>query len=97
MIVLSALLCLAGFAALCLAMPRHHQALLGGPLSSRRRRTLRAVGWLVLALSGAASVKAWGPAYGVIGWLGLLTPAAALVLLTLTYWRRPGASRRPKP
>jgi len=96
MIVLAALLCLAGFVALCLSMTRHHEALIGGRPSAGRRLALRVAGWKALALGAWASVHAWGPAYGAIGWLGLLTLSAAVVLLTLTYWR-PRAPRRPKP
>ncbi|MFT4253515.1 MAG: DUF3325 domain-containing protein [Caulobacter sp.] len=93
MTVLAFVLCLAGFSALSLAMPRHHSALVGGPLSPRRRLALKAGGWTGLGASLAASLAAWGPAYGVIGWLGLLTAAAALVLLAQTY--APALRRKP--
>lgn len=86
MIILAALLCLAGFLALCLAMPRHHSVLLGGKPSDRRRLALRLLGWPALALGWLVSNQILGLAYGVIGWLGLLTVSAATVLLSLTYW-----------
>jgi hypothetical protein len=96
MIALAILLCLAGFVALCLSMSRHHETLIGGRPTTGRRLALRAAGWSALGLGAWASVRAWGPTYGVIGWLGLLTLSAAIVLLALTYWRLL-ASRRPKP
>jgi hypothetical protein len=92
MILLSALLSLAGFFALCLAMDRHHLALLGATPASGRRWALRGLGVLELAASALAAIRAWGPVNGVIGWLGLLTLGAAIVLLILTY--RPA---RPPP
>ncbi|NGM48954.1 DUF3325 domain-containing protein [Caulobacter sp. 602-2] len=88
MTLLAFLLCLAGFLALSLAMPRHHAALVGGPLTRQRRRVLKTAGWLGLALGLAASLAAWGLAWGAIGWLGLLTAAAAPVLLVQTWWPR---------
>jgi len=88
MTLLAFLLCLAGFLALSLAMPRHYAALVGGPLARRRRLTLIVVGWLGLALGLGAALVAWGLAWGVIGWLGLLTVAAAPVLLAQTWWPR---------
>ncbi|WP_146198087.1 DUF3325 domain-containing protein [Caulobacter endophyticus] len=88
MTLLAFLFCMGGFAALSLAMPRHHAALVGGPLASRRRLGLKLAGWSGLALGLAASLAAWGLAWGVIGWLGLLTTAAAPVLLAHTWWPR---------
>lgn len=82
------LLCLAGFTALSLAMPRHHAALIGGSPPPRRRLILKLAGWLGLALGLVASLIAWGLAWGVVGWLGVLTAAAAPVLLAQTWWPR---------
>jgi multisubunit Na+/H+ antiporter MnhB subunit len=89
-ILLSALLSLAGFVALCLAMDRHHLALLGARPTSGRRWLLRGLGLLGLAVSAATAIRGWGLTNGIVGWLGLLTLAAAIVLLTLAY--RPARS-----
>lgn len=97
MILLSALLSLAGFFALCLAMDRHHLALLGTKPASGRRWALRGLCALELAASALAAVRAWGPANGVIGWLGLLTLGAAFVLLILTYRPTRSPPRRTDP
>lgn len=85
MTLLVLLLSLAGFAALALAMDRHHHARTGARPVKSRKRLLQLAGSLALILSFAASVAAWGWAYGPIYWLGLLTAGAAPVLLALTY------------
>jgi len=48
---LALLLCYAGFSALCLSVPRHHDELLGNKPSARRARVLKLAGWLLLGLS----------------------------------------------
>jgi len=85
MTLLALLLCLTGFAALALAMDRHHHALVGVRPAKARKRWLQLAGTLVLILALVVSITAWGPAYGPIYWLGLLTAGAAPVLLALTY------------
>ena len=45
---LSLLMCYAGFTALCLSTDRHHGELLHSKPSARRRLGLRATGWLLL-------------------------------------------------
>lgn len=90
MILISALLSLAGFFALCLAMDRHHLALFGAKPTPGRRWRLRGLGGLDLVASAAAAIRGWGLTNGIVGWLGLLTLGAAIVLLTLTY--RPARS-----
>lgn len=85
MTLLALLFSLAGFSALALAMDRHHHARIGARPARLRKRLLQVAGSLALALSLAASVADFGPAYGPIVWLGLLTAGAAPVLLALTY------------
>ncbi|WP_184717812.1 DUF3325 domain-containing protein [Caulobacter sp.] len=85
MIVLALLLSLVGFATLALAMDRHHQAVHRTRPDKRRKHLMQLGGATALTLSLVASVVAWGPAYGVIGWLGVLSAGAAPVLLILTY------------
>jgi hypothetical protein len=85
MIVLALLFSLAGFAALALAMDRHHQAVHRTRPNRRRKRLMQLGGAAALILSLAASIVAWGPVYGGVGWLGVLTAGAAPVLLALTY------------
>lgn len=85
MIVLALLLSLVGFAILALAMDRHHQAVHRARPDKRLKRLMQLGGAVALTLSLVASVLAWGPAYGPIGWLGVLSAGAAPVLLVLTY------------
>ena len=79
---------LAGFAALGLAMHKHHRAVFGEPASRRLMIALRSTGWVLLALSFAASVAGSGWAVGPVLWLGLLTLAALAVALLLTFGAR---------
>lgn len=97
MIPLAALLSLAGFFALCLSMDRHHVALLGAEPSPGRRWRLRGFGVLGLTASAAAAIRGWGLTNGIVGWLGLLTLGAAIVLLTLTYRTARSPPRRSDP
>jgi len=88
----SALLAHAGFAALALAMDRHHRSMRatrrGCP--PRLRLALRAAGTLALALSLATALRAWPTADGAVAWFGLLTVAALALVLLLAY--RPRAA-----
>ncbi len=92
MILLSALFSLAGFFALCLAMDRHHQAVIGVVPTPGRRRILGGFGVAGLAASAATAIRGLGLIDGIVAWPGLLTLGATIVLLTLTY--RPVRSPR---
>lgn len=76
---------LTGFAALALAMSRHHKQVWRREPSRRRQLLLRLAGWgLLLASMGFCQAQV-GWASGLIRWAGLLTVAALLVTLLLTY------------
>jgi hypothetical protein len=65
---------LVGFAALCLGMEKHYKEYFGGaPAAWLRLRWLRAVGWLLLALSFAACVAGEGWQIGPLLWFGWLS------------------------
>lgn len=85
-----------GWCLLVLAMPRHHHALRGRPVSPRYSRALRAGGWLAHAAGLACFVaaKGWeqGPVFWACAWM-LAALAWPLVLATLPD-RRP--VRRPR-
>lgn len=83
------LLALAGFTCLALAMEEHHRWLTGRAPAARTRRRLRLAGALLLAASWLSAAAAWGPAMGSIAWCGLLTLAAAPLVLTRTYLKPP--------
>lgn len=82
---LALLLCYAGFTALCLSMPRHHDELLGNKPTPRRRRTLQIGGWLLLSLSlwSAVSVNGWS--FGLVDWFAVLMLSALALVLLLPY------------
>ncbi|MBB4133114.1 MULTISPECIES: DUF3325 domain-containing protein [unclassified Xanthomonas] len=77
-----------GCAALCLAMDKHQHEVRGRVLGAARSRQLRALGWLLLLLSGGLAVHAQGWGIGPVLWLGTLTGAAALLSLWLLPYRR---------
>ncbi|MDR2261759.1 MAG: DUF3325 domain-containing protein [Azoarcus sp.] len=63
-----------GFAALCLGMEKHHREYFGrAPAAWPRLRWLRALGWLLLALSFAACVVDEGWQIGPLVWFGWLS------------------------
>lgn len=86
----------AGFAALCLAMERHHGEVFGiRRIPPRRRLALRLVGWLLLAASFPACIAGWGWAFGSVVWCGVLTAAALPIVLLLPYRPRMMAALAP--
>jgi hypothetical protein len=92
---LAGLAALAGFTALCLAMPRHHRQL---RKTAPRRRTqwlLRSTGAAGLALALLFSGQAWGWSIGPVAWLGLLTLAGLTLAFLLPLAER--LVRRSRP
>ncbi len=85
---LALLLCYSGFTALCLAMPRHHDELLGGKPSVRRRRGLSLGGWFLLGLSLWAAVAGHGWNFGLVDWFAVLMLSALALVLLLPYCPR---------
>ncbi|RBC00488.1 DUF3325 domain-containing protein [Pseudomonas sp. RSB 5.4] len=82
---LALLLCYAGFTALCLSMPRHHDELLGRKPSARRGRGLKLFGWLMLGLSLWATVAANGWGLGLVDWFAVLMCSALALVLLMPY------------
>ncbi|WP_313440174.1 DUF3325 domain-containing protein [Novosphingobium sp.] len=74
-----------GFACLALSMARHYRDLFGKALSRPVERAFRLSGWSLIAVSFAIATASQGPAIGPVLWLGLLTPAAQVVVFMLTY------------
>lgn len=75
-----------GFAALGLAMDRHHEDSYGrGKSPGARRPWLRVAGTLALLLSLAACLEIRGPAQGWVLWLGVLTAGALVLVGVLSY------------
>ena len=82
---LSLLMCYAGFTALCLATDRHHGELLHSKPSPRRRLGLRGAGWLLLSVSIWPAVAATGWSQGLVEWFAVLMLSALLLVLLLPY------------
>ena len=81
-----------GFAALGLAMDRHHEDSYGrGSSPGLRRPWLRGAGTLGLLLSLAACLAVQGPTQGWVLWLGVLTAGALAVVGVLSYAPRRAA------
>ncbi|RZJ26519.1 MAG: DUF3325 domain-containing protein [Haliea sp.] len=75
-----------GFAALGLAMDRHHEDSYGrGTSPGARRPWLQGAGTLGLVLSLAACLILKGPTQGWVLWLGVLTAGALGVVGVLSY------------
>lgn len=75
-----------GMLALCLAMSRHHKALLGGEPGSLRQRVLRWAAALCFALALGLCSLSQGGEIGAVLWLCQLM-LAALLLVALLAWR----------
>lgn len=86
MTLLAFVLTLLGFAALALAMDRHHRQVRRTALAGWLRWLLRVTGTLALAASLAACVFESGWGRGWVMWFGLLSAAAAMIVLSLTFW-----------
>jgi len=74
-----------GFVALSLGMDRHQEDLLGKTLQRPGLVAWRCIGMIGLVLALVVCMQAWSISVGVAVWLGLLTFAAMMVGLLLTY------------
>ncbi|MBD1550826.1 DUF3325 domain-containing protein [Pseudomonas typographi] len=81
----SALLCYAGFMALCLAMQKHHASLVGRQGAPGLLRALRWAGWCLLGLSPWPAMAAQGWAFGLVQWCAVLMASAGLLVWLLPY------------
>jgi hypothetical protein len=91
MVALSFLLALLGFALLALSLAKHYRDLVGGPLPVLRGRVFRVAGWLLLGASMMGAMAEQGFGIGIVLWVALLTVAALIVGLAISYrdtWRR---------
>jgi len=74
-------LAFAGMGLIGLSMDRHARQ----AAFALQARWLRPVGWLLLALSLAASLAGPNWRFAIVEWIGLLAAAAGLVVLTLYF------------
>ncbi len=63
----------AGWAALALAMERHHRRLWRQPPGQAKAIALRVTGTALLALAFAACVMQWNGSLGAVAWFGVLS------------------------
>ncbi|MDU9389843.1 DUF3325 domain-containing protein [Pseudomonas sp. zfem002] len=80
-----ALFAFAGSAALCLAMDKHFNDLLGRKATAAQLLGLRCAGWLLLALALGAAVEHAGWAVGLAEFFGLFMAALCLWVFVLPY------------
>lgn len=79
----------AGLAALAWAMDKHRRQLAPGANPRRpHSRPIRLFGWAALALSLWSAWFGLGPGVGLTQWFGLLSLAALMLILQLTYLPR---------
>lgn len=82
---LGLILSCSGFSAIALSMRRHHQDVFVMPLGRRRKQMLAAIGWLLLGASIWPAVAGQGISVGIPFWFGIITLAALIVVMSLTY------------
>jgi hypothetical protein len=100
MILLAFLTACAAFAGLAMAMPKHHREVFHREPTPRVTLAYRVGGWALLGVSLALSMMGFKASIGAVLWVGLLTAAALVVALALTYlFSRPSrpSSRTPPP
>lgn len=78
-------LCFSGFSALSLSTERHYGQVLEGKGAPAARLTLRLFGWLLLGGAIAPCVIESGPSVGLAVWAAMLSLAASVLILLLTY------------
>lgn len=103
MMLLATFCALAGFAALCFAMPRHHRQLWETAPGRGRQILLRLGGSFVLALSFLFCGLIWDWKIGPVVWLGLLSATGLSLVFMLpslarpdNFLRRSVKNRRPQ-
>lgn len=78
-----------GLLTLCLAMPKHYQAILGqSSLPSNPSLVLlilKIVGWLILGLSLVVAVATAGWSFGPVQWVGFLSMGGLTLIVVLSY------------
>lgn len=78
-----------GLLTLCLAMPKHHQAILGqSSLPSNPSLVLlilKIAGWLILGLSLVVAVATAGWSFGPVQWVGFLSMGGLTLIFVLSY------------
>jgi hypothetical protein len=74
----------AALTCLALAMPKHRTKMASGALPPPR--AARILGWALLAVALATAVARFGPAFGVVAWIGQISIAGALLALLMS-WR----------
>ncbi len=75
-----------GLEALCLGMDRHARQLAGSPLPGPLARCARVLGCVALPGSAMLEIAQRGLSIGLTAWFGLLTLAALLLVLALSYY-----------
>ncbi|WP_372045060.1 MULTISPECIES: DUF3325 domain-containing protein [Tistrella] len=83
----------AGLAAISLAMDRHHRQVFDRSPSRLRVGTLKAMGWVLLAISAGVIIDGRGLGIGLAGWI-CIVPMAGLVLAGGLAIIAPRVSRR---
>lgn len=80
------LIAFAGLTCLSLAMKKHRAKVRVRHIPSST--VTRTMGWLLLGVSFVVAIFAFGPAMGVVAWMGQLSVAGAILVLMMS--RRPG-------
>jgi hypothetical protein len=74
-----------GFAALCCAMRRHRKEVFDDTYQPLNETVCRVCGWSALTLSLVPCVFLWPGSVAIVAWLGILSMAAFVQVLVLTF------------
>ncbi|MET4898622.1 DUF3325 domain-containing protein [Sphingomonadaceae bacterium jetA1] len=85
MMMLALVLAFAGCVCLSLAMDRHYGQVMAGRPIPRQRHLARVGGVLLLGLSSAICIAAYGWSIGLACWFGLVALAATVLQVLLAY------------
>lgn len=87
--ILAFLLSYGGLSTLCLAMPKHYQAMRGHASLPRNPSLLllllKILGWVILGLSFAMAVHTAGWSFGPVQWIGFLSIGGLALIFVLSY------------
>lgn len=77
-----------GLFALNLSMERNAKLVLKTPLSAKKNQLIKALGWMLLALSLLLCILAWGVSMGITAWFGVITLIVGVTVFIQSYQAR---------
>lgn len=75
-----------GFSALAASMSKHQRDIFVAKVPEQKTRIFQITGWVILTLAAILAIFYKGASVGLSEWIGVMSFAALLVGLTLTYF-----------